>query len=203
MNRSHVPWDALCAVLVGLCITLSSIPAAAEDVCRVDKEASTGNVIPVRVSCVTDLTTDRIAAVVRDPLRLAEAVSSLGQRTRVLEDRGGILRVLQFHESRLIADREVVVDWRVQKEGNTHVVTWTPSKDQTGRSGDNIPPAVHEGRWEVSPHAEGSEVVYYVKYLPGGNVPDRMVRSFVAKGVSKVVDELLAFVRREKTPSTK
>ena len=203
MNRSQVPWGVLCAVGVGLCITLSTVPAAAEDVCRVEKEAPTGNVIPVRVSCVTDLTTARIAAVVRDPLRLAEAVSSLGQRTRVLEELDGSLRVLQFHESRLIADREVVVDWRVEMDGDTHVVTWSPSKNQTGRSGDNIPPAVHEGRWEVSPHAEGSEVVYYVKYLPGGNVPDRMVRSFVSKGVSKVVDELLAFVRREKTSSSK
>lgn len=68
-------------------------------------------------------------------------------------------------------------------------------EDQRGSSGQNVLPAVHEGHWEISPQGEGSTVVYYVKYLPGGHVPDRLVRAFVGKSVRKVVVELFSYAR--------
>ena len=167
----------------------------ADDSCTLSKEEPVGTVVPVRLVCLTDLNSEALYSVVRDPLQQAKVFSSLGDRTRILSDEGDHLRVQQFHENRLIADREVIVEWRVSGATALRTVAWRRAEDQTGTTGKNVLPDMHEGRWEISPEGGGAKVVYYVKYLPGGHIPDRMVRTFVGKGVRKVVSELFDYLR--------
>lgn len=110
--------------LLGIALALWPSPVQAGEHCELVKEAAAGDVVPVRLTCTTDLDSERLFAIVRDPLQQAKAFSSLGARTRVLSDEGDHLRVLQFHESRLIADREVIVEWRVTGSSSPHVVAW-------------------------------------------------------------------------------
>ena len=159
------------------------------------KRASAYHLRPGRLACLTDLNSEALYSVVRDPLQQAKVFSSLGDRTRILSDEGDHLRVQQFHENRLIADREVIVEWRVSGATELRTVAWRRAEDQTGTTGKNVLPDMHEGRWEISPEGGGAKVVYYVKYLPGGHIPDRMVRTFVGKGVRKVVSELFDYLR--------
>jgi len=200
MRLLTAPYKLVVVGLFTLGVSGISGVSWAEDSCTLVKEEPIGMVIPVRLTCLTDLDSERLYAVVSDPMQQAKAFSSLGDRTRILSDEGDHLRVQQFHENRLIADREVVVEWRLGGRPELRTVAWSSSEDQAGVTGENVRPEVHEGHWEISPEGEGSKIVYYVKYLPGGHIPDRVVRSFVGKGVRKVVAELFAYLRTDPSP---
>lgn len=182
------------AVLVALAVALPGVGVAKED-CDLVKEPAIGDVVPVRLTCLTDLDPDLLFDILRDPLQQVAAFSSLGEKTRVLEGGAGPLRVQQFHLNRMISDREVIVTWSVSGDPERRVVAWQKDADQSGTTGQHVVPDVHEGRWEISPEGSGAKVVYYVQYLPGGHVPDKVVKAFVGKGVRNVMKELFSYVR--------
>jgi len=164
--------------------------------CSLIREAPEGLTVPIRLTCTANVSSELLFELVRDPLHQAKALSSLGERTRMLNAESDHHRVLQFHESRLIADREVVVEWRVTGTPEARKVAWRIDEDQSGSSTNKIIPGQHEGHWLIGPDPRGTKLTYYVKYLPGGHVPDRMVKRFIAKGVRRVVAEMVDYTRR-------
>ena len=203
MRLLTAPYKLVVVGLFTLGVSGISGVSWAEDSCTLVKEEPIGMVIPVRLTCLTDLDSERLYAVVSDPLQQAKAFSSLGDRTRILSDEGDHLRVQQFHENRMISDREVIVEWRLSGGPQRRIVAWRSAEDQSGVTEENVRPEVHEGHWEISPQDEGCKVVYYVKYLPGGHIPDQMVKSFVGRGVRKVVAELFEYLRASPVPPKK
>ncbi len=191
------------AIVASLALWLASAgPASAKEDCDLTKEAAEGDVVPVRLTCTTDLDPELLFNIVRDPSEQVKAFSSLSERTRALGDDGSGERIHQFHQNRMISDREVIVTWDVSGGPDRRVVAWQKAADQSGTTGQNVIPDVHEGYWEIRPDGDGATVTYYVKYLPSGGVPDKLVKAFVGKGVRKVVKELCSYARKQERSGT-
>jgi len=91
----------------------------------------------------------------------------------------------------------VVVEWTVAATRGGNRYAWARADNQSATSGQNIVVPVHNGHWEVRPgDGGGSELIYRSHYLPGGTVPEFLVRMFQSSGTEAVLRDFRAIAEK-------
>jgi len=108
----------------------------------------------------------------------------------ILEQDGDRMLVRQVYHASGITDREVVMECTSEAIPGGRRYRWRKSADQSRSSGENVEVAVHEGFWDVVRGADGTEVVYHMRHLPGGSVPGFIVSMFLSSGMEDVLADL-------------
>jgi hypothetical protein len=103
-------------------------------------------------------------------------------------------RIHQIHQASGISDREITLDFTTETLPDGALrVSWTKSAKQEPVGEDNVQAPTDDGYWQARDNGDGtSNVVYALRYDPGGRVPTWIVRSFQKGGISDIVAEMRA-----------
>jgi len=103
---------------------------------------------------------------------------------------GDAVIVHQEHHTSGISNREL--NLRLHKEilPNGARYPWTMTPDQPEPKKGNVVPVRDDGYWEVTRAGDGGvDVVYDLKYAPGGSVPGFIIKWFSTSGLVAVVED--------------
>ena len=146
----------------------------------------------VAADCHWQRTPDAVLGIMRDPPRLADALSSLGECKKFP---GG--RVLQVHSVGWpLDDRQITLDWRESAlpDGGVRFDYKRAAKQEPLGEG-RVQILKDEGFWEITADGKGgTNLSYTSRYDAGGNLKPWVVRRFQKDGIATSLEELLAAV---------
>ena len=146
----------------------------------------------VAADCHRQRAPEAVLGVLRDPAKLASALSSLGECKRLP---GG--RVLQVHTVGWpLDDRQITLDWRetALPDGGVRF-DYARSAQQEPLGKGRVAILEDEGFWEIrGDGAGGTKLAYSSRYDAGGNLKPWVVRRFQKDGIATSLEELLAAV---------
>lgn len=157
--------------------------------CTVVQQPAEGDVTPVHVECRWPVPAERVQELVGDVEAHGHIFSGLAQ-SAVVENRDGHLLVRQVQQAKGMADREVILEWRVEPIPDGYRYQFRKAPDQSALTGMHIEVAQDIGYWEVVSDGDGARLVYELRYLPGGGVPPFLVRTFQSSAISAAMSEL-------------
>jgi len=154
--------------------------------CSLSSGPAEGALVPILAECVWPVPAERVNDMLMDWARHGAYFSNLAESAIVAEN-DGIVTVRQVHRAWAFAEREVLVEWRVEPLQDGIRYTWRKADDQSAISRDRVEVEETRGFWEV--HADGGKtrLLYEARYLPGGDVPPFLVRMFMASGMKGVL----------------
>lgn len=155
-----------------------------------------GKYAPVRAECEWPIPAEKLQQLVAKNGDHDLYFSSVAESTVVGPAPGGGDLVYQRHQASGISDREIMVVMKAEPIDGGMRYSWTRAADQSRVTGEHVPCLVDDGKWEVSPSATGSKVVYELYYDPGGSVPTFLVRWFQGSGTRTLVGELRKWAER-------
>jgi hypothetical protein len=144
-------------------------------------------VATIEAHCSWAVKPEWLIAILRDPARLAAALSTLIECRAVP---GG--RVEVHSVGWPIADRQVTLDWREHAlpDGGSRFV-YSRAKRQEPLAARRIQIEIDEGWWEVRRVADGSAaLVYSSRYDAGANLDPLLARPFLHDGIARSLREL-------------
>lgn len=105
--------------------------------------------------------------------------------------------VWQIHQSKGIANREVLLWMRHDATGGADRYSWTLAGDRPLTPADgHVATLRDDGYWQAAPDPRGGvQVVHHLAYHPGGSVPSFVVRWFQSSGLKTNLAECHAAVR--------
>jgi hypothetical protein len=147
-------------------------------------------VATVAADCAWPHAPHEVLATLRDPAKLAGALSSLRDAWRLPDG-----RVVQVHRPGWpFADRQVTLDWREHAlpDGGMRI-SYRLAREQALLGAGREPILADEGRWIVRPDsAGGSRVSYTSRYDAGGSLKPWLVRRFQRAGIARSLAEIRA-----------
>ncbi len=117
--------------------------------------------------------------------------------TSDIREAGDRALVWQTHQSKGIANREVLLWMKHETVGGADRYTWTQAGDRplTLTEG-NVATGKDDGYWQVQADPRGGvKIVHHLEYDPGGSVPGFMVRWFQTSGLKANLAEARAALR--------
>ena len=109
-------------------------------------------------------------------------------------------RVYQRHRFTGVTDRAAFLDYSViPVDGGTRY-GWTKATDQSALPDSVVEIELDTGSWQITDAPLGVRVVYEIRYLAGGNLPDFLVRWIQGAGTRQVMTELRAYAESDKSP---
>ncbi|MBW1878258.1 MAG: hypothetical protein JRI25_05860 [Deltaproteobacteria bacterium] len=103
---------------------------------------------------------------------------------------GDAVLVHQEHHTAGISNRELTLRLTKEVLPNGARYPWTMIAEQPEPAKGNVVPVRDDGYWEVTAAADGGvDVVYDLKYSPGGRVPGFIVKWFQTSGLVAVVED--------------
>ena len=137
-----------------------------------------------------DVAPEAVLAVLRDPPRLARALSTLSECRRLPDG-----RLLQVHSVGWpIDDRQITLDWQeTLLPGGGVRFDYRGSVLQEPVERGRVLIRVDEGMWEIRPgDSGGTRLRYTSRYDAGGNLKPWVVRAFQKNGIATSLTELRA-----------
>ncbi len=196
-ERRMPPRLALAALLLALAAPLAAAGEAADAElsragCSVRSAAVDAQGISrVEAACSwQDVAPEAVLAVLRDPARLARALSTLAECRRLPDG-----RLLQVHTVGWpIDDRQITLDWKeTALPGGGTRFDYRGSARQEPLSTGRVLIRVDEGSWEIRASASGgTRLLYTSRYDAGGNLKPWVVRAFQKSGIATSLAELRA-----------
>ncbi len=158
--------------------------------CTFYKGVEQSGVVPLRAECIWPVEPAELQGLISriDDHNLYFSSVSL---SRVVSLNEGVSNVYQVHVATGISDREAMLLYTDEAIEGGRRYSWRVNPDQSGITGERVRLAEDLGKWEISEHpGGGSQVVYELRYDPGGSVPGFVVRWFQGSGVRTLVGEL-------------
>jgi hypothetical protein len=152
-------------------------------------------VATVAAECRWPLTVDAVVATIRNPAKLADALSSLADCRRLPDG-----RVLQVHSPGWpLGDRQVTLDWHeTELPGGGMRFEYQRAQRQEPLAAGRVAIGDHVGRWEILPDPHGGTRLSYTShYDAGGSLKPWLVRRFQKDGVASSLAELRAAATSE------
>lgn len=105
----------------------------------------------------------------------------------------------QVHQASGISDREVTLKFTITTLTDGVKVAWTKAPTQQPMTDeDNVRAEQDDGYWEVHDNGDGtSQVLYGLRYDPGGRVPSWVVRAFQKGGIADIVEEMREYCEKK------
>lgn len=176
--------------------TAGDAEAVARAGCRVrTMQIDARGVATVAAECRWPVAADAVVATIRDPAKLAGALSSLVDCQRLPDG-----RVLQVHSPGWpLGDRQVTLDWReTELPGGGMRFEYRRAERQEPLAAGRVAIGDHVGRWEILPDAHGgTKLSYTSQYDAGGSLKPWLVRRFQKDGIAASLAELRAAVAAE------
>jgi hypothetical protein len=147
-------------------------------------------VATVAAECSWPLTASDVIATLRDPAKLAGALSSLREARRLPDG-----RMLQVHQPGWpFEDRQVTLDWReAALDGGGMRISYRRAAKQEPLAHGNAAIREDDGQWIVQADgAGGARVSYTSRYDAGGNLKPWLVRRFQTLGIARSLAEIRA-----------
>ncbi|MFI5320788.1 MAG: SRPBCC family protein [Myxococcota bacterium] len=155
-------------------------------------EIDARGVATVAAECAWPLAPERVLATLRDPQKLGDSLTSLGEFRRLSDG-----RVLQVHTIGWpLDDRQVTLDWRESAlpEGGMRFDYRRAARQEPLADG-RVGIIEDEGRWLIRPDgAGGTRLSYRSRYDAGGSLKPWLVRRFQRGGIAASLAELRAAV---------
>ncbi len=152
-------------------------------------------VATVAAECRWPVAVDSVVATIRDPAKLAGALSSLVDCQRLPDG-----RVLQVHSPGWpLGDRQVTLDWReTELPGGGVRFEYQRAQRQEPLAAGRVAIGDHVGRWEIVPDPHGGTRLSYTShYDAGGSLKPWLVRRFQKDGIAASLEELRAAIASE------
>jgi hypothetical protein len=190
-----IRWAALLAVALALPLRTRAEEADA-DLSRAGCTVRTAAVDDQGISLVQaactwqDVAPQAVLAVLRDPARLARALSTLAECRRLPDG-----RLVQVHRVGWpIDDRQITLDWSESAlPGGGTRFDYHGSAAQEALVDGRVQIRIDEGSWEIRPGASGGTRLRYTsRYDAGGNLKPWVVRAFQTSGIATSLAELRA-----------
>jgi hypothetical protein len=101
-------------------------------------------------------------------------------------------RWLQTHEASPLTERQATLSFSsAQLPDGGYKSSWTLAAQQEPLADGRVAVGADDGSWEIRPLGEArTQVIYSLRYDPGGTVPAWLTRSFQRTGMSKMCMEL-------------
>ncbi len=157
--------------------------------CTVVQQPAEGDITPIHVECRWPVPAERLNGLLGDVEAQGRIFSGLAESVLV-EKSDNHLLVRQVQQARGMADREVIIEWRVEAIPHGYRYRFEKARDQSALSGKRVEVAQDAGFWEVVSNGDGTRLTYELRYLPGGDVSPFLVHMFQSSAINGAMSEL-------------
>jgi carbon monoxide dehydrogenase subunit G len=189
-TRKQIALAAALAALPGLAGAEAGAAGARAGCSVRTASVDTRGVATVVAECAWPLAPREVLATLRDPAKLASALSALRDARRLSDG-----RVVQVHRPGWpFEDRQVTLDWReAPLDDGGMRISYRRAAQQEPLARGAAAIREDDGQWTVRPDgAGGARVSYRSRYDAGGNLKPWLVRRFQRLGIARSLAEIRA-----------
>ena len=157
--------------------------------CTLVQQPAEGDVTPIHVECRWPVAAERLNGLLTDVEAQSRIFSGLTESV-LIEKRDDYALVRQVQQARGMADREVILEWRIEPIPHGYRYQFQKARDQSALTGKRVEVAQNAGYWQVVSDRDGTQLVYELRYLPGGDLSPFLVHMFQASAVNEAMSEL-------------